>query len=177
MPIIFGRVLASGIMVPVNVDTDGDLQIDVKGALPAGTALIGDVGARNLGWVSAAWQKDPLRFGYSAHIYRAWSNLNLPAGNSTQADTAVPAGEIWVITNIAMRYEGTAPTFMTMQINDGVTTYHLFRQLAPTTLAVYDRQGWWVLAPGHNLEIRVIGATLNDDLYGYATGFRVDIDQ
>jgi hypothetical protein len=44
-------------------------------------------------------------------------------------------------------------------------------QKPPVSNARYDRQGWWVLGAGDNVQFVVEGATLNDDVYCNATGF------
>ncbi len=133
--------------------------------------------ANNYGYVNGAWQKDPLTIGYSDTVLRSWSNLNLAAGANTVSDSAVPAGEIWIITNIATWYIGTITgVVLTARINSGGSQYVIFRQSPIVSDTIYDRQGYWVLKPGDNLEIRVTNATLNDDAFGTAIGFRVDID-
>ena len=128
------------------------------------------------GWINGAWQKNPLLFGYSGEKEIAVSNTSLAAGANDLDSTAVPAGEIWVITHVAMSYVGTAPTHIEAK-TVGASAIMLFRQLAPVTTVVYDRQGWWIMEEGDLLRCTVAGATLNDDLYLWATGFKVDIDQ
>lgn len=129
------------------------------------------------GWVNGAWQKNPILFGYSADKEIAVSNTSLAAGANDLDAPTVPAGEIWVITHVASSYVGTAPTHMEVKIIHASGASMIFRQLAPVSSSVHDRQGWFVLEEGDILRCSVAGATLNDDLYLWATGFRVDIDQ
>ncbi len=178
MPLMHGRVLASGVMVPVNVDLDGDLQVDILAALPAGTNLIGDVQARNKGWVSSAWQKDPLRFGFSGIARDRLINTNLSAGTNVLNMSLVPSGEFWVITNLCTEYIGTfATVHMRYYMYDGANYFKLWEADPPHSQHILDRQGWWVLNSGDRFVIEVFNATAGDDLDASATGFRVDTDQ
>jgi hypothetical protein len=194
MPLIFGRVLASGIMVPVNVDTDGNVQVDVLAALPAGnnnigdvdvltlpsipsgSNLIGDVQARNLGYISGAWQKDPLRFGYSGQVYERVVNTALAAGVNNLDTSAVPAGRIWVVTSIACHYVGTvAGVVILVVIQQGANLLALYNVTAVVSNQYYDRQGQFILAAGDFVRLTVSGATLNDDARLFVNGYYVDI--
>src|SRR5512139_2034280 len=152
MPLVFGRT-ASGLMVPVLVSATGELVVD---SLPAGSALIGDVQARNLGWVSATWQKDPMRFGYSGQVVEAVVDNNLDAGDNTVLSTSVPAGEVHVITNIGITYAGTvAGVALAVLMNLSGVASRLFGQAPPVSVQLYDRQGWWVLAPGSYIYLAI----------------------
>jgi hypothetical protein len=134
--------------------------------------------ADNRGWVGGSWQRDPLRLGYSERIARQWSNESLPSGNSDVNDSVVPSGEIWIITSIAFEYGGTPPpTAVTVRLSDGVKVYSYWAQAAPASAISYGREGYWVLRPGDKLSLRVVGAAAGHYLRGWATGFRVDIDQ
>lgn len=159
MPLIFG-VTSAGVMVPIRVDTNG---------------LIETV---NTGWFSGAWQKNPLLMGYSGSVRRVITNTALPAGASVQADSAVPAGEVWDIENIVVTYIGTvAGVTLTIGIRSGAGFYPLFEATGLTSGVYVDRQGRWTLGSGDNLEVSVTGATLNDDLLLRAVGYRFDTDQ
>lgn len=134
--------------------------------------------AQNHGYVNAAWQKDPIRLGYSDVIRVAITNTSLPAGASSNDSAVVPAGEIWIITNITVAYSGTVAgvALATRIVDTGASSWMLWDQRGLTSGIFYDRQGWWVLKPGEKLRVDVTGATLNDDVYLRAVGTRVDID-
>jgi len=128
------------------------------------------------GWIGGAWQKQPLD-GYSGFISDYFSNLSLAAGASWQTGATVPAGEYWRITHFCFTFIGTPPTAIDVYVYDGANNRQLCGQLAPVSGRTYD----WMLdtpvPPGGCLKCYVTGATLNDDLYFTATGYRVDIDQ
>ncbi len=84
---------SGGVIKPLLVDANGAVIVSsIVNELPAGTQEIGKVQARNYGWISANWQKDPLRIGYSGQVVQNASNTNLPAGTSNLNLAAVPAG-------------------------------------------------------------------------------------
>lgn len=114
-------------------------------------------------------------FTFSGVVLRAIGTASLAAGTNNIDDSAVPAGEIWVITNLRFQYTGTPPTRVNAALVSGGTGYPLFAVLAPASGQDYDRQGFWVMAEGDVLRVSVTGATLNDDLYLHATGFKTDL--
>lgn len=134
--------------------------------------------AQNHGWIGGAWQKDPLRLGYSGQILRVWSNTALSAGNVDVDDSAVPTGELWVITNFSASYTGTVTNVsLRFTIKSGASRYTIYHQGGLSSALYVDRQGLWILKAGDILSVRVLNATLNDDLNAEAIGYRVDIDQ
>lgn len=153
------------------------IKVDSSGQIVLATLAGETIGAQSYGWISSAWQKDPLRIGLSGVIRRSANNTNLSAGANNVDDTAVPAGEYWVIDNFSLLYIGTVPTLILWAIVSSAAQYVLSEVQSPTASHWYGLQGRWVLGPGDQLRARVIGATLGDDLYLNAVGFRVDIDQ
>ena len=166
VPIGFGP---TDLLRSLELDADDNLKVAFAAAAQG---LVGEHG-----WISGAWQKNPLAFGYSERLSGRIFDTALVAGTTILQVSVVPAGEIWVLTSVAMLYIGTSPTYIQMFINDTVALELIARQPAPVSDQLYDRQGWWVLKAGDNVGYAVVGATLNDDLYGYYFGFRVDIDQ
>ena len=129
------------------------------------------------GWISGVWQRNPLSFGFSGQVERLWTDTNLSAGANTVDDSAVPAGEIWIITQLSIMYDGTAPDDIQFAIRTVAQQIELFEVKDPVPSIFYDRQGWWILVQGDKLRLSCSGATAGNDLLGRAMGFRVDIDQ
>jgi hypothetical protein len=129
------------------------------------------------GWISGAWQKNPLLFGYSGFKGQYKENLNLAAGVNTIFSDIVPAGEIWVFSAMSFQYTGIVPTAVNIQISDGATFHIVYSVLAPVSTALYATQGVYVVPVGGRIAWQALGATLNDDLKCWAVGYRVDIDQ
>jgi hypothetical protein len=127
------------------------------------------------GWDGSQWRKLTLQFGYTGIYVSQVVNTNLAAGTNNLSDTAVPAGEIHVITNILIRYVGTPPTQIAARIVSGAVIVDLFVVRSPVSAVSYDRQGWWVLGPGDVLRLSITGATATDDALIDIAGFRMTI--
>lgn len=126
-------------------------------------------------WDGTVWRKQPLLYGYTSVLGARKINNALAAGNVSLDIDAVPADEIWIVTNLAMRYSGTAPTRMTVTVTIDSIGYSLYREETVVSNEIYDRQGWWVLAEGDQISLGIIGATLNDAASIWATGFITSI--
>ena len=131
---------------------------------------------QNHGWVNGGWKKDPIQFGFSGVATQAFSNTNLSAGNNSIDGSAVPAGEIWIITNVVLIYFGTV-TRIFARSKIGGSYFTIFAEETPVTGKRYDRSGWWVFDSGDCINMATEGATVGDDIYLEMIGFRVDIDQ
>lgn len=134
--------------------------------------------AENYGWVSSAWQKDPLRLGYSGTVSETLSDTALSSGSNNINGTAVPAGEIHVITNVSCAYLGTVSgvrLLPAVYVNSEVV--YIDEHNSITSGQNYQTQGYFVLAPGDYIRLQIEGATATDDGYLKFSGFRVDIDQ
>jgi len=162
-------VNASGQAIVVGKGTSEEVNVAL---LAPARGLVG-----SHGWINAAWQKDPQRLGYSAFKGQYKTNLTLPAGSYNMASDVCPAGQIWVFSSIAAQYGGTAPLSFVYYIADGVNTYPIYSNYSIVPAQVYPVTGQFIVPAGGWIIWRVTGATLNDDLYGYAVGYRVDINQ
>lgn len=154
--------------VPVQVNASGHLIVDQE-TDPSTVA-------QNYGYVGGAWQKDPIRFGPSDTVSEKKYEMDLPGGSSSLLGTAVPTGEVHVITQASILYLGTSPTNIDIRANIGGVDIIITRQPSPVSNVMYDRQGWWVLAAGDYMKAAVDGATLHDNLYLWYSGFKIDVD-
>lgn len=154
---------------PILIDGSGHAQVDVLTS-PA-------IQANSHGYISGAWKKNPIQFGYSDTIQRTMSHTNLSAGSGTLADSAVPAGEIWVITTISFTYIGTVTGVrLRPDIVAGGVGCPLLEQEIAMSGKFYGFQGWWVLEEDDYLQLSISNATAGDDVYYFAIGFKVDIN-
>jgi hypothetical protein len=132
----------------------------------------------SFGWDGSQWRKDPIRIGYSDTVQISLSNTSLAAGSNVIDSGAVPAGEIWILTNISLRYTGTVSSVtLTATIYRGAAHYRLFTQDSLVNSKFYGFAGQWVLKEGDVLRFEIASATAGDDAYLNAVGYRVDIDQ
>jgi hypothetical protein len=159
MPLIFGQT-SLGKMLAVLVDTAGQILTVSQG------------------WIGGAWQKNPLTIGYSNTVERSISNASLAAGANTIDDSVVPAGEVWVITNLVISYTGTvAGVVIQASRMSGGGSYIIYERRTLTSAQWYEYSGTIILKPGDNLRWICSGATLNDDGVLRANGYSFDIDQ
>jgi len=173
------QATAANLKALVNVNTGQTIAVtqasaaDLKATVTIPTGQ--NIQAYNYGLWGGAQKAGPVPFGANAAVAFSASNTSLAAGSSTLVVATAPAGTVYVLTSLAMYYGGTSPTNIQLRITAGGTVAIVALQLSPVTLTVYDRQGWWVLGPGDVFDVRVTGATLNDDLFGYATGFSYSV--
>lgn len=168
------------IIVVCALDTDGkirSLEVDADDFLKVAfsAAAQGLVGIH--GWIGSAWQKQPMLFGVSGTITRSWNNTSLSAGANNVDDSAVPAGEIWIITNMTSNYSGTIPNSVRPRVVLGGVSAVVDSIVSPSSGTIYVSQGWWVLEEDDFLRMQIVQATAGDAFYATACGFRIDVDQ
>ena len=180
MPLIFGKT-SGGVLVPVLVDSDGDISVNaVVSALPAlatGTNVIGKIQANSYGLVGGAFQKDPIRLGYSDVKTEQVVDLTASAGTNTLFGSTVPAGEIWVLEAVCAYDLDNAIDRITIWGYDGGISFVLEDQ---ATVGAGQRVFWTgalTLSEDGKVFTTLTGVTLNDDIYLKFHGRRIDIDQ
>ena len=175
MTVVFGKVLATGELVELQVDANG---VIVLPSLPAGSAEVGSIQSRGYGWIGGAWQKGPLSFGYSGRVVKRIANTNLSAGTNILSTTPVPAGEIHVYTQMTGVYIGTfTNVYIEFTAFLGSVGVNFYQDHIAHSADMFGHPGWWVLMPGDILQLYVYNATAGDDAYFDVSGFRIDIDQ
>lgn len=120
----------------------------------------------------------PINQGFSKKVREKLQNLSLGAGNNTLSGSFVPAGYMWAIENIYIQYNGTtAGVTLSVQINDGGTTYKIFELQAPVNAQGYDRQLHLTVAEGENIILFIGGATAGDDAFIQYTGRAIALNE
>lgn len=160
MSLVHG-VDASLILRPLLVDATG--RSLVTATLTAGTELVGDVQARELGYFNGAWQKQALGLGYYGVVRVAVDSGALPAGNSAYDSGQVPANTVWTVENLAVRYTGTiAGVTLSVGVLVGVSLYVIDQWTITASGLFYGYPCSLELAPGEQLRLTVTGATAGD---------------
>ena len=162
----------------ITVDIAGHLQVDVlSNALPTGAAT-----EATLASIKAAIEKiDDFAmgtnklFGYYDRYSEKQFNGSLSAGTNYLDFTAVPSGEIWILQGIAAYYVGTAPSWLMLEVSDGSDQMMLKDVRTDTSGQWHSWTGEIVLKAGDYVRVGVGAATLNDDLYAHAWGYKMKI--
>lgn len=134
------------------------------------------------GWINGAWQKAGMPLNFSSVLRDRQSNTNLNAGTNQLDSATVPAGEIWVVTQIVYRYIGTVSSCsLFVSINDGSTDTYLENVNSGTVTSALlykvNGAGPVILSPGEKIRLTIFSATATDDAGLYISGYKVDIDQ
>jgi len=138
-----------------SVNTD-DLQVDVK-TYPGSNAL------------------GNIPFGYNNRYWERQYTLNAAAGTNFLAGTAVPAGEIWVVTNLRGVNANTNVSALTLQAYDGSTTIVLANKLSPGINVDVIWSGQAFLKAGDYVQARFDSCVAGDDLYLDIMGYKMKV--
>jgi len=168
------------LVVPVGFNPSGDiraLELDADDAvlMAIKSAAKGLVGPH--GWIDGAWQKNPLLLGYSGPIGDQINENNAAAGFDALLASAVPAGEIWVVTSVSGRDVTTAITKIIIYFTRGTDSFFVAGVQSPAKDQFLTWSGQIVLIPGDELKVGFWGTVAGDDIEMTYSGYRVDIDQ
>ena len=155
-------------VVPLLLTIDGKIQFDPSSLILSGEPLLTD-GAGRLIISSAAMPETT----FDA-IYSNINNTSLPAGTSNQLDTAVPASQAYMWKSITMRYTGTVAgvSLLPSVVRSGA--FYAIQVIAPPVSNTFYSFTFDVpMIAGDQAGVRILGATLNDDLLGYLTYRRI----
>jgi hypothetical protein len=168
------------LVVPIGFNPSDDLrslELDASDNLKVAFAAAAQGLVGPHGWISGAWQKNPLLLGYSGDDTQASINLNAVAGINVLALTAVPAGEIWIIQAIAAKDANNIVGTLTLQCVANGTPVPLISKAAPAVNEFVCWTGALVIKAGSFVRAVYTGVILNDDLEIYSHHVRIDIDQ
>ncbi len=141
----------------LNLDADKDVQVDVK-TMPTVTVIPGS---------------GEKLFGFSGIVSEEKSNTNLSAGNNALYGSSVPAGEVWVIKQVTLRYVGTSPTRIYAHLSVGGVAVELLDVESPVSGARNPAAVDVLLEEGDKVIARVEGATAGDDFYLRYCGYKL----
>lgn len=140
----------------LNLDATKDLQVDVKTA-PTITVIPGS---------------SEKLIGYGGLIGENLSDTSLDAGTNSLIGTAVPAGEVHVVTQVAVLYTGTVPTKVLIAPVGTPGTPVYLEQWSPASGQWYYSSINVLLQEGDYIGCTVTGATAGDDLFFRYSGYK-----
>lgn len=110
--------------------------------------------------------------GLSGIVEELLSDTSLDAGANNLDGTAVPSGEMHVITHAYIQYVGTVPDRVQIQAVGLADTMIFFNQEDPVSLMPYPVQLGVVLQGGDKMRGTVEGATAGNNLYFRYCGYK-----
>ena len=129
------------------------------------------------GWVSGAWQKNPVLLGFSARVLAQFQATSSNTGDTSAFSTAVPSGEIHHLSFVSLFHND--PVARTVVVyakpNGGGAEIGVFVDVPQWAVRVISTP--FVLGSGDRIEILAQGLTDTSIIYGRYWGSRIDIDQ
>ena len=119
--------------------------------------------------LEAAEVRENFTEGFSTTYRGSVSSTSLSTGTNTLTLATFPSGYITIVESMCYYYIGTSPQRVLVQLN-GSTVWQIYGQASPTSYNPYTWAGNLSVTSTENLQITVIGATANDDLYFFALG-------
>jgi hypothetical protein len=121
------------------------------------------------------WRKLNLVWGYYDRLCEQQANLNAAAGVNFLNHTAVPVGEVWVVTGASAVDSNTA-TLIQLGMTCGAAAPVVFSYGTPVA-------GTWVATPAANYVLKAgdlmwtlfVACALNDDIYSNIWGYKMRI--
>lgn len=114
-------------------------------------------------------------WGYADRYGEAKEELSMPAGNSDLLGLEVPEGEVWEITGMSI--VAVSATINELRVGYFADTERINVNgvLAPSTNVFYPFGMDLILKEGDSVFWRFYNMTLNDDVYCYAWGSKMEI--
>jgi len=128
------------------------------------------------GYDGSVWRKLHLLFGFGGIVEESLSYTNLDAGSNWLYGTYVPAGELWIIQNAMISYQGTAPTWLEILAAGLGGTITLLAVDSPAVNRGYPWGGNCILQEGDQMAGKVSGATAGDNMYLRYAGYKMKIE-
>jgi hypothetical protein len=129
------------------------------------------------GYYDGAFHRENLRLGFADNLGKYYVNAALGAGfNAINSDT-VPAGYVWIVTQVAIRYTGTSPTNIFVVARPQGQDIVVASFQSPTSNVWYYERAEVYLKEDEYLSGRVSGATGGDKLEYEFGGYVTDVNK
>jgi len=128
-----------------------------------------------MGWDGAAWHKLPMVWGYSTHFFYRAIDESATAGDNLLAIPIPPAGEVWTVTQLAAMNTITVCTRISFVVRAGGVDYYLCGKDSPAAGEVVSLASHIILGEGDQLRGYYEGCVAADDIYLYASGYKMKV--
>jgi len=159
------------------VATDSlDVQLDGQTAdVEVKQTTAADLTPGVMGWDGSAWRKLPLLWGYSDRYSEKESEDNVAAGTHYLSFTAVPEGEVWVITAYTAYCTTANPSSLRLGVIQGGIELFLAQQIPTVAGVLLPMTGQLVLRKDDYLRAGFLSCALNDDIRAFACGYKMKV--
>lgn len=157
----------------VHVDEDGQLHIEIKAELPAGTKNIGDVDVATMPTVTVIPGSGEKLIGFSGIVEERLRDIDLSVNTNVLTGTTVPTGEVWVLTHVSIQYDGSVPTRMYVEATGLATATILFWKEEPTPAVFYVNTFNVLMQAGDYIRAIALGSTLHDGMNCMYSGYKM----
>lgn len=114
-------------------------------------------------------------WGYTDRYYDLVTDTAMPAGESDKLSTVVPAGEVWEITGMSVIVTSASCNRIRLGPYISASYVNVGEKLAPASDTLYSFPICATLKEGDRLFWRFYNLTLNDDVYCYAWGSKMEV--
>jgi len=127
------------------------------------------------GWNGTAWVKAGVLLAYKGQVLEQVYVANAAAGANVLRASAVPVGELWVVTAMFALNITSATTSTNLGFQSGATDIGFAGTGALLAGVGFSWSGHLYLVAGQKPMCSVGGCTLNDDLYFTCNGYKVGL--
>lgn len=127
------------------------------------------------GWDGTQWRKLPLVWGYSDTYREYIYEDNVDAGTNLLDGSAVPAGEIWVVTFVRAHCVQAGLTRINIYQYYDTTSLYLYSVESPAAYVYAGGPCSIVMEEGDKIRAAFLNCALNDDIRLYITGYKMAI--
>lgn len=114
-------------------------------------------------------------WGYSDQYYDVLQDLSMPAGVQDMYGSVVPAGEVWEVTGMSFIHSSATINRVRIGFLDGALYVTVGEVMAPAASTLYSFNMDAILKEGDKLYYRFYNLTLDDDVYGWAWGSKMEV--
>lgn len=114
-------------------------------------------------------------WGYTDRFAEPVSDTSMPAGTSDILGALVPEGKVWEVTGMSATAISATCDRMRVGYKAGDTFIFVGEKIDPGSDVLYTFPMDVILKEGDRLFWRLYGMTLNEDMYGFAWGYKMEV--
>jgi len=161
---------ASGITLDVNLESS-DITLNTEEQSP-----LTSIQAQGYGYDGSAWKKQGMIWAYKDTYNEYVSDLSTVAGTVTLQGTAVPAGEVWVITGLTAVGYSASMNQLAVGFISAVGTFFADNVLNPINGQLYPVKVDFRLNVGDYVFVNFYNLTATDGIHLYMWGYKMKVD-